>query len=286
MHYFFLVISFTISRFIIFLINKRIMEKTGIIFDIKRYAVHDGPGIRTTVFLKGCPLECWWCHNPESQKLEPESFSENSNSCDEIPEKIGRIISVSEVMNEVRKDQIFYEESNGGVTFSGGEPLFQYNFLKELLKTSKEYSLHTTLDTAGCISKEKILQIAPLVDLFLYDIKLINDNKHIKYTGISNKDILANLIELSKRKFKIIIRIPIIPSINDDKDELDLFGKFIQPLNVEKVELLPFHTIGENKYSKLKKLNRMKDIQPPTRELMNEIKYHLESFNLTVCIVE
>jgi pyruvate formate lyase activating enzyme len=248
------------------------MEVKGIIFDIKKYAIHDGPGIRVTVFLKGCPMECLWCHNPESQKLEPEKFVlATENSCGQKDEIIGRKVTVSEVMNEVCKDIVFFEESNGGITFSGGEPLMQYEFLLSLLNKSKESNLHTTLDTAGCTSLEIIKQVAPKIDLFLYDIKLISDDKHKKYTGSSNEQILKNLEYLSENKYKIIIRLPIIPTINDSKEEIEQIIKYIKKLQIIRVELLPYHKIGDEKYRKLKKINRMLDIQPPSKEVLDRI---------------
>ncbi len=265
------------------------MASQGVIFDIKKYAIHDGPGIRTTIFFKGCPMDCWWCHNPESQMKEPEPFNDSlkTNSlylCENDGEIIGRNVSVKEVMKEIEKDIIFYEESNGGVSFSGGEPLMQKDFLNELLINCKKNGLHTTLDTAGCVSKEIILEIAPNVDLFLYDLKLMDDKKHQKYTGISNKELLENLLLLSEMKCNIIVRIPIIPTVNDSKEDIVDFGKFIQKLNIIRVDLLPYHSIGEEKYKKLKKVNRMKEIIPPSKERIEEIMKQLESFDLNVSI--
>ncbi len=187
-------------------------------------------------------------------------------------------------MKEIEKDIIFYEESNGGVSFSGGEPLMQKDFLNELLINCKKNGLHTTLDTAGCVSKEIILEIAPNVDLFLYDLKLMDDKKHQKYTGISNKELLENLLLLSEMKCNIIVRIPIIPTVNDSEEDIVDFGKFIQKLNIIRVDLLPYHSIGEEKYKKLKKVNRMKEIIPPSKERIDEIKKQLESFDLNVSI--
>ncbi len=265
------------------------MASQGIIFDIKKYAIHDGPGIRTTIFFKGCPMDCWWCHNPESQEKELKPFinllkTSSVNNCDNDGEPIGRIVSVKETMKEIKKDLVFYEESEGGVSFSGGEPLMQKDFLNELLICCKKNGLHTTLDTAGCVSKEIILQIAPNVDLFLYDLKLIDDKKHQKYTGISNKEILENLLLLSDLKYNIVIRIPVIPTINDSLVDIADFGKFIQKLNIIRIDLLPYHTIGEEKYKRLKKVNRMKEIIPPSKERIEEIKKQLESFDLNVSI--
>ena len=265
------------------------MESKGIIFDIKKYAIHDGPGIRTTIFFKGCPMNCWWCHNPESQKKEPEAFGglfnrNLLNDCESDKEIIGKYVSVEEVMKEIKKDLIFYEESNGGVSFSGGEPLMQADFLNKLLIKCKSLGLHTTIDTAGCSSKETILKIAENIDLFLFDVKLLDDEKHKKYTGISNKQIIENLLLLSEMKYDIIIRIPIIPTVNDSKEDIEKFGKFLQDLNIIRIDLLPYHTIGEEKYKKLKKVNRMKEITPPTKDRIEEIKKQLEKYNLTVSV--
>ena len=157
------------------------MESQGIIFDIKHFAVHDGPGIRTTVFFKGCPLNCWWCHNPESQDINPEEIKiTDKNFLLKDSETLGQKVTTSEVMNEVHKDRVFYEESNGGVTFSGGEPLYQIDFLLALLKESKASGYHTALDTAGCTDSSLLLKIIDFVDLFLYDLKII-DNALCKF---------------------------------------------------------------------------------------------------------
>ncbi|HUU77935.1 MAG TPA: glycyl-radical enzyme activating protein [candidate division Zixibacteria bacterium] len=262
------------------------MSKKGIIFDIKRYAVHDGPGIRTTVFLKGCPMNCWWCHNPESQNQELEYIEANNNRINKTKETVGKLVTVEEIMKEIEKDSIFYKESGGGVTFSGGEPLFQIDFLVSLLKQCKKKGFHITLDTAGCADFSYFNQVNGFVDLYLYDLKLINDTKHIEYTSQSNNLILENLKKLSEREREIIIRLPIIPSINDSEEDLEELGKFIQKLKIIRVELLAFHTIGEEKYLRLNKLNRMKDIQPPTKERVKEIKLYLEKFGFQVIIEE
>jgi pyruvate formate lyase activating enzyme len=257
-------------------------EIKGIIFDIKKFAVHDGPGIRSTVFFKGCPMYCWWCHNPESQEKDIQEVTLENGDL----ELIGREVTIEEVMNELLKDRIFYEESEGGVTFSGGEPLYQPEFLLELLKKCKEENLHTILDTAGCESKEVLDKVLDYVDLFLYDLKLIDNEKHLKYTGHSNRDIITNLQFLSYNGKHIVVRIPVIPGINDTQKDLQAFGEFLQTIDLIQVELLPFHKIGERKYSKLQKVNRMKDIKEPTKEHLVEIKEYLKSFNLKVLIEE
>jgi len=268
------------------------MTQKGVIFDIKKFAVHDGPGIRTTIFFKGCPMDCWWCHNPESHSTEPETITRqiftgsSTKACYERKEIIGREVSINEVMNEILKDQVFYEISNGGVSFSGGEPLMQSKFLLLLLKKSKENGLHTVLDTSGCASPDIVKEIAAFVDLFLYDLKIVDEEKHKKYTGKSNKEIKENLEILTKANHKVIVRIPIIPTINDNLEDIKQFGKFLTKLKIIRVELLPFHKIGEEKYKKLNKINRMKNIEKPTKENMEEIKESLEKFGLEVKIEE
>ena len=233
---------------------------SGIIFDIKKFAIHDGKGIRTTVFLKGCSMECWWCQNPESQKLEPEEIKKpRSRITDTTPLKekyeiIGKQVSVSEVMKEIEKDMIFYEESDGGITFSGGEALMQPEFLKELLEACKLKGIHTILDTSGFSSIEIIKEIAALVDVFLYDLKIADNERHKKYTGVSNEQIKNNLIELSKMGKKIILRIPIIPGFTDDKENMEELGRFICSLEQKhEVSLLPYNQLGEEKYRRLNK---------------------------------
>jgi pyruvate formate lyase activating enzyme len=195
----------------------------GLIFDIRRFSTKDGPGIRTTVFFKGCPLNCQWCHNPEGRSCEIQKAT-RVNKIGElefpIEENIGKKMSAGEVMKEVLSDSITYDESGGGVTFSGGEPFEQYTFLVELLKISKNNSLHTALDTTGYTSKEILQKVMNYTDLFLYDLKLIDDDEHIKYTGVSNIKILKNLDYLLKNSKNVIIRFPVIPGINNTKKNI------------------------------------------------------------------
>ena len=227
----------------------------GFIFDIKRFAVHDGPGIRTSVFLKGCPCSCWWCHNPESIKPYPQKITKTiflDGKTFKKEEIIGSLMSVFDVMTEIRKDKIFYDESGGGVTFSGGEPLMQSEFLLELLKECKIENIHTTVDTSGFVNEGKLLEIIDCVDLFLYDLKLINNELHKKYTGVSNKVILQNLQILVNRHKPIIIRIPIIPSITDTNENLEEIIDFLNDLPaIKEINLLPYHNIAKEKYKRL-----------------------------------
>lgn len=263
----------------------------GIIFNIQRFAIHDGPGIRTTVFFKGCPLRCWWCHNPESHKILPEkidgcnlrrgfdqSFTMNKD-------EIGKEIFVDELMNEIVKDRIFYEESDGGVTFSGGEPLMQAEFLTELLKACKEKGIHTTVDTSGYASTEIINKVTDHADLFLYDLKLMNDEDHQKYTGVSNQIILRNLIELDQLGKKIIIRIPIVPELTNSNENLFAIRGFISYLNnIIEVNLLPYHRAGEGKYIKYGKENKMSDTLSPERKNLENIRQFFSELKCKVKI--
>ena len=263
------------------------MTNSGIIFDIKKFAIHDGPGIRTTVFFKGCSMNCWWCHNPESQNEEPEFIQKvenkkhtNSSKSQEI---IGKLLTTEEVIEEIEKDIIFYEESNGGVTFSGGEALNQPEFLNSLLNKCKEKKIHTALDTSGYVEKEILEKTVDLVDLFLYDLKLIDDDKHTHYTGVSNKVILDNLRFLDEKGKQIVIRIPIIPGITDTEDNLSKIAEFIKSLkDINDVNLLPYNKMGEEKYRRLRRAYKTEEIKPPSEKEMLDIKSYFENFSFNV----
>lgn len=283
-------------------------DMKGQIFNIMKYAVHDGPGIRTTVFLKGCPLNCWWCHNPESQELNPQltffpnrcigcmdcvsackenaisivdgkvvtdlSKCKNNGDCTlvcfaEAREMAGKSMSVDEVVKEILKDKIFYDESGGGVTFSGGEPLMQSKFLLEVLKKVKDLGIHTTLDTCGFATKEVLEEVSQYIDLFLFDLKHMDNDKHEKYTGVTNNLILENLTLLDNMGKDIVIRVPVIPGFNDKKEELEDLKAFISSLqNIKEVNLLPYHSIGQEKYNRIGKEYKMKDVKEPSDEDM------------------
>ncbi|NQU85635.1 MAG: glycyl-radical enzyme activating protein [Mariniphaga sp.] len=260
----------------------------GVIFDIKRFAVHDGPGIRTTVFLKGCPLSCWWCHNPESIKQVPQKVFKkvklNGKTFTE-EEIVGKEVSVSEVMSQVNREKIVMDESGGGVTFSGGEPLAQPDFLLELLKASKSEGYHTAVDTSGFAKPEDFEKIAPFTNLFLYDLKLMDDDLHKKYTGVSNQLILKNLQFLCECEKSIRIRIPVIKGINDSIQNLNDSISFLKELmGIEQVDLLPHHHIGRGKYERFGLKYRMPDQQQITDIEMKSFEQLIESEGFKVKI--
>ncbi|MGD9566946.1 MAG: trans-4-hydroxy-L-proline dehydratase activase [Sedimentibacter sp.] len=298
------------------------MNKANI-FNIQKFSVHDGPGIRTTVFFKGCPLKCWWCHNPESQsinkqmlydrdkcvlcgtcvrictekaiKIENNILTTDPNKCSYcgkceiycIPgarQIAGKYYTVEEIFYEVMKDKVFYEQSNGGVTVSGGEPLLQIDFVEELLIKLKKENIHTAVDTCGAVSFENIQRVAPYTDVFLYDIKLMDDEKHIKYTGVTNKLILENLKKLSQIHNKINIRMPIIEGVNSDKKHIQATIDFIRDLNIKKVNLLPYHDIAKHKYKKLNITYPEDKMFKPSEEKMQYFKemFEIEGYEVKI----
>ena len=299
--------------------TKSSLITTGTVFNIQRYSIHDGPGIRTTVFLKGCPLDCWWCQNPESQLSGQEMIfwgdrcigcgacslncpsgaiqikngipiteKEKCILCGKCIEKcpalaremIGKKLTTEEVIKEIEKDLVFYKESGGGVTFSGGEPLGQSEFLEGLLSGCRKKKIHTAVDTSGYISWEILNKISPKVDLFLYDLKLMDNEKHKKYTGEFNELILENLKKLSSVHNNILVRFPVIPGINDDYQNIKEIGKFLSSLKITQVSLLPYHYIGIDKYRRLGMTYRLAGIQSPSEERLSEISVILSKFNL------
>ena len=237
---------------------------SGIIFDIKHFAVHDGPGIRTTVFFKGCPLKCAWCHNPESINPNPEIIKtvrmiEGKRFHQESV--VGRKISVEELMYEIEKDRIIMEESKGGVTFSGGEPLMQPDFLKAILQVCKDKAIHTVVDTSGFASEAGLKKIIPLTQLFLFDLKTLNPELHYNEVGVPLEKVLNNFKLIKDYGNRIRLRIPVIPGFNFTDENLDLYLEFIanNKLNLEGVHLLPYHSIANHKYIKVGKTNNFKN---------------------------
>jgi pyruvate formate lyase activating enzyme len=277
------------------------------IFDIKRYAINDGPGIRIVIFLKGCNLNCAWCHNPESISTETErmyapskcikcgtcviacpekaitltadGIITNADLCNmtgrcaevcptKAIEMSGKHISVTEIMNEIEKERVFFDQSGGGVSFSGGEPLLQSQVLIELLDECGARGIHRAVDTAGLANTEIILEVAKRTDLFLYDLKMMDSEKHRKWTGVPNEKILENLKLLAESGTKIIIRIPLIGGVNDDAENIEATARFVAELSGEKkeVNLLPYHKIAQTKYQKLGRPEEFLLLEEPTKE--------------------
>jgi len=250
------------------------MSKSGIIFDVKKYAIHDGPGIRTTIFFKGCSMGCQWCHNPESKNFGVENFTVKDRVKKVTKnETIGYEISVDDLMKIIQKDKVFYDESDGGVTFSGGEPLAQTNFLLELLKECKNLNIHTTVDTCGEASWKNYEKIQEYVDLFLYDLKMINNVLHNKYTGVSNKRIHENLLKLIDTGNDIELRIPLIPGVTDTDDNLEGIIKFISTLKKKpSVILLPYNPLNRDKLDRFSLVNKLGKLKVQSRKMLFAIK--------------
>jgi len=305
------IIMVTVSRMI-----------TGTIFDIKRYAIHDGPGIRTTVFLKGCPLRCWWCHNPEgltgsAQRLYNADRCIGCDSCvDQCPgraltrtgtgikwdaafctqcftcsqacpseatRKIGRTVTVPELLEILEQDRLFYDQSGGGVTFSGGEPLSQAAFLLEALTACGRVGIHRVVDTSGVAAPDQLLAVAAQTDLFLFDLKLMDSEKHRQYTGLPNVEILQNLELLAASGASVDVRIPVIPGINTDAENLKKTAQFLaaQP-GLRRIELLPYHSTARKKYRQLGMDFIPADICAPTENDIEKLAATLEEFGVQV----
>ena len=283
----------------------------GFIFDIRRYAIHDGPGIRTAVFFKGCPLRCRWCHNPESWKTMPElgfrrSRCAKCRSCMAICERraisfaetgpvvdpgkcvqcgrcvdvcptgaweiIGRKASVAEVMAEIQKDVVFYDQSGGGATFTGGEPLLQPEFLLALLETCRAEGIHTAVDTTCHARPEVLRRVAEVADLFLCDVKHMDSEPHRQQTGIGNDRVLENIRMLAEDGKRIFVRVPIIPGFNSDRINIEQTAQFIQSLRtVRRVDILPYNRGGQEKAVRLTGQIDLMEAQVPDDDTMAEI---------------
>ena len=262
---------------------------TVVIFDIKRFAVHDGPGIRTTVFLKGCPLRCWWCHNPESQASEPFTVDiERKLDGKNLPGKktYGEKIEIAALMDILLRDTHFYEESGGGVTFSGGEPMMQADGLTELLEACKRHGLHTAVDTSGFAKRDKFEKILSNTDLFLFDLKNMDPELHKKFTGVDNGLILSNADYLLENRANIIFRIPVIPGINTSKEEVNRMVSYLEERAeyLKEVHLLPYHRIAENKYFRLRMRNQLPEVREPDQSFMEQLKVRYEETGMEVII--
>jgi len=292
----------------------------GTIFDIQHYSIHDGPGIRTTVFLKGCPLSCLWCSNPESQRSRPEIMFDASRcthcgrcvevcphnasvkhentigisrercqgcgTCvghcpNEARQLVGRKIAVEEILEEVVQDRPFYENSGGGVTLSGGEPMSQPDFTRALLKRCKEKGMHTVLDTSGYVQVDLWDRVLEYLDMILFDLKQMDTRKHKAYTGVSNELIFASAQKLASRKIPMVIRIPLIPGYNDTDQNGAACARFARELGITTIELLPFHRLCSNKYTKLQKEWKLDAVVSPSQERLEELQAIFTSQGLT-----
>ncbi|HSW36053.1 MAG TPA: glycyl-radical enzyme activating protein [Candidatus Limnocylindrales bacterium] len=302
-------------------ISKDDIMETGTIYNIQRFSLHDGPGVRTTVFLKGCPMQCCWCHNPEGISRDRQllikglkclgcqacmavcpqgaiSFHASTVLIDqgrcslcmrcteECPaaaiEFAGKEVSVDELIDEVVKDRIIYEESAGGVTFSGGEPLYQPEFLLALLQRLKNEDIHTVVDTSGYAEWSVLEAVAGWTDLFLFDLKMVDLTGSLHYTGVSNEVILQNLKKLAQRGCSIQVRMPLVPTVNDDSDSIILAGEFLQQLGLTEVQLLPYHNLGVGKYKSLGQNYKLAGLEPPSPDTMLRIKKTLMQYGLIV----
>ncbi len=252
----------------------------GRIFDIQRFSTHDGPGIRTIVFLKGCALRCRWCCNPESQSFEVETMMQNGK-----PKVMGRDVTVGEVLHEVLQDRPYYNRSGGGITLSGGESLLQPDFAVALLKACKESGINTAIETTGFAKADIIERFLPYLDTVLMDIKHINSQKHKEFTSQSNERILENAKLIAQKANKLIIRVPVIPTFNDTIAEIAEIAAFAANLpNVDEIHLLPYHNMGRDKYIGLGRDYGMGDVKSPTNELMEVLKQTAQQFGLKVQI--
>lgn len=297
---------------------------SGLIFNIQRYSLHDGPGIRTTVFLKGCPLRCLWCHNPEGMGPGPEILC-NPSRClacgrcrEECPARgagplgqegrsesefqrctccgacaqtcpaearrfVGRRMTAAEVLAEILRDRVFHEDSGGGVTFSGGEPLMQPQFLMALLEACRNCEIHAAIDTSGYVRQEDLLAAARLANLVLYDLKILDDERHRQYTGVSNRLILENLRALGQMHRNIWVRMPLVPGVNDAPRDLEEVVRLAALIpGVRQVNLLPYHATGAAKFARLGKTYPGGDLVPTTAELVEQTAARLQDLGVPV----
>jgi pyruvate formate lyase activating enzyme len=296
---------------------------SGVFFDIKRYALHDGPGIRTTVFFKGCPLRCLWCHNPEGQApfqelmVKPSRCLSDCHLClERCPEAavsksghilrldrrkcrtcgacaeacpaeamllVGRQLTTAQAADEIFKDETFHRQSGGGVTFSGGEPLMQASFLEALLEDCRRRDIHATVDTSGHVPWPALDSVRPKVQLFLYDLKMMDEKRHKELTGVTNLIILENLKRLVQGGSRVIVRLPLIKNLNDGGDHIEAAAEFLRGLGgVERVDLLSYHALGRSKYERLDRLQPATEFRAPSPQELEQIKVRIQAYGLEV----
>lgn len=248
--------------------ENNILARQGRIFDIQRFSVHDGPGIRTIVFLKGCKLRCRWCCNPESQNYEIQEMVDDSGKVTVT----GRDVTVGEVIETVLRDSTYYRRSGGGMTLSGGEMLCQPDFAQGLLQAAVEAGVNTAVETTSLASFETIERLLPFIDNYLGDLKHMNPQKHKEFTGQSNELILENLPKIARLAERLVIRVPVVPTFNDTPEEISAIAEFAASLpNVNELHLLPYHRLGQDKYRWLGRDYSLTHIEPPRDEKMQTL---------------
>ena len=292
------------------------------VFDIQKFSVHDGPGIRTIIFLKGCPMSCLWCANPESQSSETEVMAHpdkcigcgkcaevcgtpfdlrmpgsrsavDCDGCGKCAEVCysgartltGKKMTAEEVIREADKDMIFYRQSGGGITFSGGEAMLYPDFIAEICEHYKNENISTAVETCGDVPWENFEKVIPYLDLLLFDVKIMDPRKHEKYTGRPNERILDNLRKASEQ-IETIVRMPIVPTVNDDRENIEATGRFLKSLDgrVKKMHILPYHNYGLSKYHGLGRNYMLEEIKAPDQKKMEEIRSLLQSYGIEVTI--